>query len=506
MTITFGGDDFEGKEFSAFLESWKIFSPEEQAEFHYFLLSPYFNKEKRLAELYKRILESHRSGSERINGRPLLKSLFGNMNETNARSQLKRLIRELGELLLEFAAHQELRLHRRTGLRVKTQALKKRKNTGLFQKAAAQLEKLLESELHTLMIIQDEWWNHHQQYFHQNIDQYKPKDAYHLSSALQKLDFFYHVVLLRYYCEILNRRRILGKETAFHDLENRIEPFLQEDNTQIVIAVYSRLARVLQDPADEERYGQFKTYYQENYPMLAKPDQLVLIKTIFNVWIRHYEAGREDGPREMLFWAKQGVDRGIYIFDGTMSDREYLNIAIAAGLSLEFDFLRKFREDYRQYLEDHREEAYQMAEVYLLFFEDDLLGVLRILEKYFPYNSQADHVYTLRAKVFYMLVYLRCCIDNSDGEIGNKRCYKEFESQEDAYRQYIVRTGLLDAERKKPYQRFRKICRSIFKYESNLETLKTQVEKKAILDEIDRPEALIARLVLRGLAERLKAR
>src|SRR5690606_15221447 len=123
-----------------------------------------------------------------------------------------------------------------------------RHNTGLFQEAAEEMDQALASEPLTLMVLQDQWWSHHQQYFHQYADQYKPKDAHHLTYALQKLDLFYHVVLLRYFCEVLNRRQIVGKEMIFEDLETRIAPFIQKDNPHVVIAAYSRLAGVLEDP------------------------------------------------------------------------------------------------------------------------------------------------------------------------------------------------------------------------------------------------------------------
>lgn len=514
MKIIFDGEDFAKKELDLFLTVFNILSKEEQEHFKKFLDSPYFTTKKQLAPLYKRIFDSYRSqqnsGNDdyRISGRPLLKAVeLGKMAESRAKTQLKSLLKQLPPLVFEFIEHQEIKTNRRIGDRVKVLALKKRSNSTFFQEAAESFMETLASEPVSLMLYQDQWWLYHQLYFHQYAQQYHERDTLRLVKATHFLRSFYQLASLRHYCEVLNRRKILGEETGFEALTKQIGEFIDEESPIPAIGFYSRFARILQFPGNIQIYERYKAHYQEHFDDLDQVDQLVMIKGIFNICIRNYEAGQENGPRELVFWARAGVDTGVFLFEGSLSDKEYLNITVAAGIAGALDFMKSFLTAYQPHLEEScRERAYQMALTQWYFFQNQLSMVLQLLNEHFPPSRPLDHIYTLRSKVFYLLVYLTACIEEKDQLLDGVNSQDGFHLQMDAYRQYISRANFLDPGRRVPYKRFYDICNRIYQYSCGNPDHQTAANKAAILAEIRSDELLLGRYVLENLAGDLKSR
>jgi hypothetical protein len=505
MKITFDGKEFAKKEFGLFVQVFEILAETEWDPLISFLESPYFNEDSRIAKLYQRILESRRLGSERINGRPLLKFVFGDLPESKGKALLRKFLKALPDLVITYIEHQEIRTNRRLGGRVKVLSLKRRFDSSFFDGAAAEMEQTLSDMPTTLMQFEEFWWLHHQQYFHQYTQQYHETGAAYLSKSIQDLQLFYQLTALRYYCEVLNREKILGKELIFASFKQKAGKFIDEDSSLPLINFYSKLARLLQFPDELRFYTSFKSYYGEFKGQLAQPDQLVLIKSVSNVWIRKYEKGYENGPKELLYWAREGLRAGVYLFESSLSDKEYLNIAIAAGLAAELSFMENFIEGYKEELEESiQDRAYHMARIYLHFYRNDLITVLEELGKYFPAHKSFDHIYTLRVKVVYLLTYLICYIEGVQipTEDGEDKLLMQLE----AYRKYVYRTDFLDETRRAPLKSFHDFCNKVYKYAAGNPDLQTKAKKANLLKAVKEEKLLVGRYVLIRIIEKLKAR
>lgn len=508
MKITFDGQEFAKKEFGSFLQVFEILAESELDPLIRFLESPYFNEDGRIAKLYQRILESWRLGSERINGRPLLTFVFGDLSEQKGKTLLRKFLKSLPDLIITYIEHQEIRTNRRMGDRVKVLSLKRRSDSNFFDVAAKAMEQTVSDQSTTLMQFEELWWLHHQQYFHQYTQQYHQSGTAFLSKSIRYLQLFYQLTALRYYCEVLNREKILGEEAVFGSLKKEAGKLIDENSTLPVINLYSKLARLLQFPDEQRFYLAFRSYFEEFKENLAQPDQLVIIKSVSNIWIRNYEKGLEHGPRELLHWAKEGLKAGAYLFENNLSDKEYLNIAIAAGLAGEFTFMAQFIEDYKKELENSiRSRAYQMAHIYLHFFRNELITVLEQLGEHFPAHKSFDHIYTLRVKVVYILTYLICYIENKEISIdGTQDPEDKLVTQLDAYRKYIYRAGFLDQTRRAPHKSFHDLSNKIYKYAAGNPDHQTHAKKAALLKEIKEEDLLVGRYVLIMIMEKLKAR
>lgn len=514
MWIALNGRVFAKKELSALLQTIRLLTEDAQDALQDFVASPYFTKEIGMAPLYEKILAGHRTmvvskqSAYRINGKNLLEAMnLQHLTERAIRKKLRSLLKQLPDLILEFVEHQELKNNQNSGGKFRIKGLQKWKAPSFFEEAAGRYEEWLKNEKMTLMQQHDSWWLHHQRYFFQYADQYDPQNKAYFIQAIEHSYACYQLTTLRYYCEVKNRSRILGKEEEFTALSNRAGEFINTDSPRPIVALYSRLVRFLQFPKKQQLYESFKSHYQLHAGELAKSDQLVMIKSTFNELIRLYEWGVLHSPSELVIWAKEGLSTGALMYKNTPSDREYLNIISAAGIAEEFDFMESFRENYKEYLEEHiRERAYPMAMIYSNFFRLQLHEVIQLLRKHFPMNYSFGLIYTLRVKVFYILSYLMCSVVLKEDKLDGDDCQEELIEQLERYRQYINRADILDEERRTPYKRFHNICKRIYKHATESIDAQTKANKAVLLNEIEAEKPLLARYFLKRIVEKLKAR
>lgn len=514
MRITLNGRNFAQKELDHFVKKLQLLSQEEQESFALFLDSPYFNSDRELVFLYQRILSGVRRMEEEnreeytIYSQPLLKSMnWEKYSERKIRSDLRALIKRLPTLLTTFLVHHEISSNKKLEGRVRTLALKKKKDTQLFWEAAEYFEHTLQEEPTTIMKYHDSWWLYHQLYFHQYAEQYKDRAKTYLEIAAEHSFRLYQLTSLRYYCEMLNRVGILGQEPALQQIKNRMGSFINLDSPTPLIAIYSQLARLQQFPDNSNLYQQLKANFQDHQHDIKLPDQLAIIKSVFNIWIRHYEAARDHAPDELFFWAKSGVDSGAFLLEGNISDKVYLNTVMASGIAGQFDFLESFIDQYRPYLQEHcRKVAYQMAVIYLHFVKGAMAEAIKLLKKYFAKGKHIEHIYNLRAKIMYVLIYLDYCLQDRPSSGAQPDWEHLFVTECANFRKYIDRADYLDAQRRIPYIRFANSCNQIYKYHYSTSDQQTKAAKAALIESILEEKVLVARYVLVQLARKLKAR
>ncbi len=507
MRISFDGNDYAKKELGLFLTIFNSLSAQEQDLLKVFLASPFFNPDKDVIFLYQRILESYRNQSARINGRPLLNRLYPQATEKKAKTQLRKALRKLQNLTIEFIEHQEIKTNREIGGRVRTLALKKRNETALFHQAAKEFEQKIDHMPIGLMQYQNFWWLNHQLYFHRNIDKDHKNDFKHLIEAAKYQQYIYQLSSLLYCNEILNRREIVGQEKGLEVWIKQYESSIEANSADLLIALYSQLAMVRKAPQNDNLYHKFKASFHKALPELSQPDQLVMIKSNFNLWIKLYALGKKNAPQELFYWAQVGIQLGAFLFEDNLSDREYLNILAAAGIAGQDQFLKPFAEEYKNFIDIKlRDQAYRMALIYVEFFQGKKARTLALLKKYFPKNNQASPIYTYRAKVLYTLVYLILSIQAEKSPNSGPHYFDELAANLEAFRKYLDRDTYLDEKGKLQMRRFVMIADKIYRYLTSLDDQKTKANKEGLMQTLNETSPLSARFMLIEIVESMEAR
>jgi len=499
--IRTGGKEIAQSENAVLFSLISPLEKEELDQLRAFLNSEYFNTDQRLAELFDRLSSGyHNPDSYIISGKALLKNVLGAENGPEDEGKLKKLMKRLEELILEFFIHQEVRTgDSRLAHRVKVAALKRRRDTDRFREASGAFREELNSLPDSIGKFADSWWLEHQNYFHQNSVTYKEDGNYFLA-AFDQFNHFSHVLLLRYYLEHVNRENLFQNDDRIRLIEEFYQNLTPTKTSTNLDKVYVRLIDCLLDRGNTEAYLKMKAVYQRHKNRLAAPDILIAIKIAQNICNYLFQKGWPPAPGELLFWAKEGVDQEAFSFENVISDREYLNVALSASAAGAFEYQLKFMNAYREKLEpQYRDKAYQLALAYLHFHKKEYQQTVDILQEHFPKNTHEEHSYTLRVKTLLVRTYLLRFLQDWSWE-------EAYDKEVDALRKFLGRKEFLNEKWRESYENFIEICNSISRYRTgcrNWDAARRREEKAERLRKLESYKQVAGRPWLRELIQEI---
>lgn len=377
-----------------------------------------FGAEATIAQVFTYL--RYKRGQQTIRGQSLCKKFL--KDDKAAPNTLKGIIKELEELTLQHLIDLEISTNHIIKYRILAYALKRRKNTEYFFRIAnIQRDELRPLPL-TVMQSQEQWWVSHQQYFHQGAEQITG-DRWLLYEADEHLETFYYLTKLRYYCEHENLQKIgvtlpeEEEQLQLKDVEAFFERLEAGGHHQPIFQIYRLVFLFMREGFDSERHLTFKAVYQEHRLTFAPPDALVFVKFMFNLIFREYNRGQLNVIEALCFWADQKIQNGLILFEGSISDSEFLNIFMAYGLAREERKLRRFKIKYQKKLAGkHQAHAIQFTDAYLLFYEGKYQEAAERLKANFPKFEVKEPRYTLRIKGLLIKCYFEILISEAEME------------------------------------------------------------------------------------------
>jgi len=361
--------------------------------FRDFLNSPYLNKDDRLLFLFNYFYRAMNNNASRINGKQLLSNLFGTIPKGDSIEKLSKLLPELQKLLKLFFVYQESSdKDNNIYHRALVMNLKKQGSSDLFHKVSEHYRQKLKKQPVSIMQLSEYWWLEHQNYFYQNARHYLA-DGNVFSKANFYLEKFSLLARLRYYCEYLNRHHLLKDNFIFERLEQKIEKDIQQTEKEPIIQLYITTIQMLKDRENHDLYLQMKGSFKQYQEYLAFADQLVFIKMVIKRCIFCYEKGFANAAEEAYYWVLQGLDANIFLFEGILSDGEYLNVALIAAAAGKFEWQLTFIDNYREYLEENcQDKAYQLAMGYYRFHQGYYQETIKLIKNWFPKYAHEEPI------------------------------------------------------------------------------------------------------------------
>lgn len=456
MKITYGKKEILKKELFAVLEIFDCLSDDEYRPFVLFLKSPFFNRDEVLILLFERLRTARVKSSSNIRGKDLIRKLYEIEEEEAGVQKLSDGLKKLEQLLQTYIVHAEVEHEEQQALRLLTAGLKKRKNTELFYRAATKYEKRLQEEPVTIMRLHAEWWLDHQRYFHQNLRQNR-SDIKWFESSDHKLDQFTQLTKLRYLCESFNRRNVLNEGFTVKIPIYLLQRLSPESTTPEVIWLYERIVPLIEHAYDRISTRKLLHHFIHKYDQLAAADQIVLAKLLYNVLLRGINIDDAPETSELLVRLSKFIAvNQLYLFEGVISDDEYLNIAIMSGVAGAFKFQSYFIETYAPYLEDHtRDRAWQFAWVYRNFQLDHYPAAIKGLKSLFPPHTQGEDKYMFRAKALLLRSYTGCYLR------GHYECYEDFVRADNNFRHFLTRHDRLNSRYYNSYHNMALFCNAL---------------------------------------------
>lgn len=379
---------------SKFVQLLKSLNPKELKEFRSFLKGLHHRQRKTLL-LFEYLLKyaPHFHHDKLDKSYLLQKNIFPGLNSS------KRISNELHKLfdwLEQFLILKKMQ--DKSSERIKSTLLrdiyKERQVAGLYERKVAALNKTIETGL------RDTWYHYHllelkhNQYYYSPTEKIK-RGGKEIKEALTNLEAFYQIKKLKYECELLSRKNILG-------------PLHDQVQTQIASKplhhLYVRLKKLIEERSPEV-YTELKEAFLATSKIMVQEEQLILLSYLINHAGTLILAGERQGFVEAFELYRHGIDQAIIVENGMISEGKFHNITNIACELGEYSWAKKFVRKYQSYLlEDIRLSASSLAEARIAFgqkkYEQTLQLLLDVQDKNIAYVLQ---VKLLQVRSYYEL-------------------------------------------------------------------------------------------------------
>ena len=442
----------------------KKLSSAELRKFQEFVISPFFNKNKKVQHLVNVLLENAPDfASEVLEKRKVFEKIY--MNQQYNELQINNVISDLLQLLYDFLA--QLQFSQQPLLQ-KKYALKE-----LFQKDAPQhFEKTIRRYQQLEVKREERSFDCflEKKDFYSQLDQFvqtKIKRQYDENLQLESdsLDFSYFINKLHIACNMISRNIVINAN--YHcDFLDEILVFCKKNKhfeNHPALQIYFKTIQMLEGKGEESFYFDLKKLLVEHYRIFPKEELFTLYTYTLNFCIRKINSGQNVFYQEILELYKVLLGRKIIFLDGHLSQWTYKNI-VTTGIRLkEFEWTEKFIYEYQNTLvanERNNALAYNLAT--LFHAQGDFRNTLFQLQDV----EFTDTNYHLGAKILQLKSYYEL----NEGEA--------FFALIEAFKKYILRSKDLSDYRKKANANFLKLVKKIFQIKGRSGKTADQKRKK----------------------------
>lgn len=207
-------------------------------------------------------------------------------------------------------------------------------------------------------------------------------------------------------CFMLSHQALSNARYDFGLLEGVLAGMEQSDwLKEPAIAIYYYCYMSLTHPEAGGYFQSFKTVLLRHADLFPAEELRDLYILAINFCTRRYNAGNPEYLREQFELYRDGLAKGYFLTDGSISRYTYLNAATAGLVLNELAWTEQFIETYRSKLPDNqREGLYSFNAARLEYRRQRLDGALILLQKA-EYKDVLLHLAakTLQLKIFYEL-------------------------------------------------------------------------------------------------------
>lgn len=383
----------------------RSFSKIELTQFKKYLLSPFFNENKNLIELYA-YLQKHLLKdivNTAVNKQTIWKFLFKEKPYKDI--QIRRLFSDLNQLANGFLAYQQYQ---------KSPALESiflmnslqyseldKQFEGAFRLANLQQQKSekrnTDFHFHQFLIEKS---------YHEHIEFKGLKNLTfeHLETADYQLDCFYITQKLKHYCDVLGYESFLSKKVDIHFFKS----FLSEIETskflkEPAVKAYQLVSQMLFQPNEETYFFELKSFLLAEKQAFEKEELTILYTHLINYCIhKKINVGKSNFFNNLFEIYKDALKTEIIFIGNEINFNHYKNI-ITVGVQIkEFEWVENFIQEYTPKLpKNHQENAltYNLAKVY--FHKKDYTKVIEQLREV----EYKNLIYALGGKLMLLKTY-----------------------------------------------------------------------------------------------------
>lgn len=385
---------------SRFGQLFLSLKPAERRLFSKFIVSPFFNQQSVLAQIWEHLLDRYETLDLLPEKEELHTTIYPGKpyNDQQMRLSISRLYKSL----LHFLAYQEATSNPAQLKLYEAKALHKKQLEKHFQRSLGQAQKQAKEEGYK----NAEFW---QFSFQLQLEQTRQisKTQYSGEAALQQLsdtlDLAYLSAKLRHICLLLTHQKVFQSQFDIGLLPETLAYIKQQELLEEpAIACYFHYYHTLIQPENNTHFQAFKNsifQYSQQFP----PDEIRdLFLLAINYCVKQGNEGKQAYISEMLELYKEGLQADILLEQGELSHFTYHNIATAGLKTKNYDWVNHFINQYKNKLpRQHRESSYSFNGARLAYAQGFYKKALPLLQK----ANYKDLLLNLAAKTLLLKIY-----------------------------------------------------------------------------------------------------
>ncbi len=440
-------------------QSLQALNKYELNQFKKYILSPFFNENEKLCQLFEFFLP-YAKNRQAINKS---KEFIWNKIFAGQKYNDTKFRRINSDLLKLFEGFLSYKVYTENPVIPQLSLLQ-----GICDKG---LESLQNSNLKKAKNLQDSPQLRNGEYFYHeyklqtiisdlNALQFNRSEQINIDKIVDNLDYFYLSQKLKYYCELVNSKKVfqIAYEPIF--IQEIIQHLEKVSYDEIpAIAIYYRILKMLIYENQETEYGELCQLLDEHSNKFPLNESRMMYGFAQNYCIKKINTGQQEYLNEIFKLYKTVLDKKVILNNEILSPWDYKNI-ITVGLRIkEFDWIEKFIEDYSNNLPlEYKKNAYTFNLAKLNFSKGNYEQVIELLIEV----EYQDIFYLLDSKSMLLKTYY---------EIG----------EEEALYGLIESFKILLSRKKVVSNQYRKNYNNLLKHVKKLIAVKNGHHKKLIL-------------------------
>ena len=446
------------------------FNKIEQNRLRKYIISPYFNVNQSLVDLFEHLLiQIDANGTGEFNKEKIWKKLFPDKDFEDVR--FRKLCSDLLKLIEGFLSQQ---IYDNNQVIQSTYLIEAVGNNNIL--------KLYNSTMKTArrLINQHPYKNAKFHYYQYLIERnyYELTDfelnrtrKSNLEIILNNLDAFYISEKLKMYCSILSRKHMVSEEYRTVLIESIIEEVNANNYDHIpAIAIYYQIFLTQSDIEDESHYFKLKNLLDEYIYIFPKDEAIRIYTYAINYCLYKINKGSQLFHQEYMDLNEALLEKSI-IGDEELSPYKFRNIVVIALRLGRYEWATNFIKKYSKKLPEHfRENAVTYALAQVFFYQKRFNKVLELLQTI----EFQDFTYNLNSKAMLLATYYE--LDEIEPLL----------SLLESFRAYLNRHKNIALNRRKSYLNLIKFTKKLTKINprNNSSINKIKLELETTTDEI----------------------
>jgi len=470
---------------SKLIDILKSFSAEELKDFERFLNSSYFNREENVIRFFQAFRKYYPDFKDtKLTKENIFAKVYPGtkFNDALIRKYISMLIKLSGEFL-SFSAYWKDPVSKNEFL---LRSLKERKLTKIFEHSFKLADELLDNSKY-----KDEF-----HYYHKFIAESVKNSLIETNDViapdkeiLKETDYLIDFFLLR----ILHRHSVCISQTATYKIDLELK-FLDETRSYVeknwdkcnpLIKLYYSFLMIYididNDKDNEQHYLNIKKIHEETAGRLSERDLHNTYVALLQYGIGEIQIGNHEYAAETMNIYKEMLARKMFYVEGIyFGSTHFINIVILGGILKEFEWTKKFIEEYYQKLDPKiKLNHYYFSLASIEFQKGEFDEALSCLSKI----KYGDHLSRINIKNLTLKIYYEL------------KSIDPFLATIDSYRQFLLKNKSITDSRREQCANFIDLLLQLLKAQEHPENtvflrkkiLETQnvMNKKWLLEKAD---------------------